>query len=184
MDFRSHFPVRIRFLTRNSAGGTYVASAGILSGAVQDSKARCLKGTHVLLQQTRFPLHCAVTSLSGVYICDSHKVYYGIFISIGITETCPKILRSCRKNERQRSLVLRLRPGRQISAGREAAIDIENVPADKAGLSVVEQKQRRAGNLVRRCVAALRQFADPFGTHLVGLQPGPAASRAVPTRWR
>ncbi len=103
-------------------------------------------------------------------ISNSHKVYYGIFISIGITETCRKILRSHGKTNAS-GRQLRLRPDRQISTGREAAIDVENVPGDEAGFGVVEQKQRRARNLVRRCVAqpmpaGIDQAADRSETGL------------------
>jgi hypothetical protein len=40
-------------------------------------------------------------------------------------------------------------PDRQISTSREAAIGVENAPGDEADFDVVEQKQRRARNLVR-----------------------------------
>jgi hypothetical protein len=72
-------------------------------------------------------------------ILDSHKVYYGIFIAIGITNTCRQFL-SFHGNSS---------PDRQISRRTKTAIDVEDMAGDKTRLLVVHQEQRRAGDLVR-----------------------------------
>jgi hypothetical protein len=84
---------------------------------------------------------------------DSHKVYYGIFISVGITETCRQIL-SFQDSPRQLHGNLipspaRLGPDWQISDRGKTAIDVEDVAGDKTRFAVVHQEQRRAGDLVR-----------------------------------
>ena len=82
-------------------------------------------------------------AVPAAYISNSHKVYYGIFISIGITDTCIQILSF------QGNSVANSGPDRQIARRTKTAIDVEDVAGDKTGLLVVHQEQRGTGDLVR-----------------------------------